>query len=320
MPRQGDGVKDGRRRGKRHSGDQHESQAHRKLPEIAAAPSLPPGSELVLEKSDTPRPWYAEVPPPPALADWVVSFWEMRIPNFPGPTPVRILPNASVDIVVYVGATSRGEGLASIVAPPNRSYVVGSTLRSFIVKSVGWQHVIGASLRATGVEPLLGIPAAVIGESVALLDDVIGRQAAEIEDRVLSGGPHGALRRLIDVLLERRRGAETADALTQRAVTLVEHAAGRRRIDALADDLNVSARRLERRFLDHVGLTPKLFSRLVRFDRAVRDLAARGRMPWSQFALAHGYTDQAHFINEFREFAGVTPAEFEAETRRMTVS
>jgi transcriptional regulator GlxA family with amidase domain len=85
-------------------------------------------------------------------------------------------------------------------------------------------------------------------------------------------------------------------------------------MDDLTRDLNVSPRRLERQFLTHVGMSPKLFARLVRFDRTVRDLARRGDTPWARFALAHGYSDQAHFINEFREFAGVTPVEFERES------
>jgi AraC-like DNA-binding protein len=239
----------------------------------------------------------------------------MRIPLLPrpGPTRVRILPNACVDIVLYASEPSRGEGAAAIVAPPHRSYVVGSTLRSFMVRSVGWRHVIGASLRPEGVAPLLRLPAAVIGESVAFLHDVIGPEAGSIEDRVLSGPPDGALRRLAETLLERRRTAPPPDETAHRAAQLVRRERGRGRIDALAADLNVSSRRLERHFLAHVGMSAKLFSRLVRFDRAVRDLSSRGATSWSQFALAHGYTDQAHFINEFREFAGVTPTEFERE-------
>jgi len=238
----------------------------------------------------------------------------MRIPELPGTAKVRIAPNACVDIVLYASEPSRGEGLAKIVAPPHRGYVVGSTLRAFIVRSVGWRHVIGASIAPEGVEPLLGIPAAVIGESVALLNDVIGNDAALIEERVLDGSSGGVLRRLGDVLLERRRNAPPPDPTVGRAAALVRGAAGRKRMDALTSDLNVSARRLERQFLTHVGMSPKLFSRLVRFDRVVRDLGRRGAVPWSQFALAHGYSDQAHFINEFREIAGVTPEEFERET------
>lgn len=266
------------------------------------------------EQPPPPEGWYVEHPPPPGLADCVLSLWEMRIPSLPGVARVRILPNACVDIVMYASEPSRGQGLAAIVAPPHRSYVVGSTLRSFIVRSVGWRHVIGASLRPEGVEPLLRIPAAVIGESVAFLDDVIGSEAASIEDRVLSGPAEGALRRLAEALLERRRAFAPPDETTHRAVQLVHGAGGGKRIDALVADLNISPRRLERHFLTHVGMSPKLFSRLVRFDRAVRDLSRRGSTPWSQFALAHGYSDQAHFINEFREFAGVTPAEFLAES------
>jgi AraC-like DNA-binding protein len=257
------------------------------------------------------------VAPPAALADWVLAFWEMRVPDLKTPARVRILPNTCVDLVLYVSEASRGEGLAAIVAPPHRSYVVGSTLRSFIVQSVGWRHVIGASLRPAAVEPLLGLPSAVIGESVALLHDVLGRRADAIEDRVFSGPPETALRRLADVLLGWHGTFDAPDLVAHRAESLVRDAHGRTRIDSLAGDLNISARRLERHFLAQVGITPKLFSRLVRFDRAVRDLASRGTTSWSQFALAHGYTDQAHFINEFREFAGVTPTEFEAETRSL---
>jgi len=260
-----------------------------------------------------PESWYKEFPPPPALADCVLSLWEMRIPALPGVARVRILPNACVDIVLYASEPSRGEGPAAIVAPPHRSYVVGSTLRSFIVRSVGWRHILGASLRPEGVQPLLGIPAAVLGESVAFLGDIIGADADRLEDRVLSGAPGHALGRLAEALLERRRGAAPPDATAHRAVGLVHAARGRKRIDALVSELNVSPRKLERNFLSHVGVSPKMFSRLVRFDRAVRDLAARGSRPWPQFALEHGYADQAHFINEFREFAGVTPAEFERE-------
>jgi AraC-like DNA-binding protein len=284
---------------------------------------LQENDEDLLPRSDGPRAdatrhasepadGYGEIAPPPALRDSVVSLWEMRLPALAGPARVRILPNACVDVVLYASDPSQGEGLAAAVAPPHRSYVVGSTLRSFIVRSVGWRHVVGASLRPEGVEPILGLPAAVIGESVALLDDVLGGEAGRIEARVLDGPAESALGRLAEVLLERRRGRDP-DAAAHRAVELVRRADGRVRIDALAAGLNTSPRKLERQFLAHVGMSPKLFARLVRFDRAVRDLAHRGTATWAQFAVAHGYADQAHFINEFREFAGVTPGEFERE-------
>jgi transcriptional regulator GlxA family with amidase domain len=184
-----------------------------------------------------------------------------------------------------------------------------------MVRSAGWRHVVGASLLPAGVKPLLGVPAAVIGAGITQLSDLIGRAADQVEDRVFNAPPTDALRHLAQVLLDLAHAHDPEHGIADRAVGRLRSTGGTLRIDELAGDLSVSTRRLERHFLTNVGLSPKLFARLVRFDRAVRDLALRGEVSWARFATDHGYSDQAHFINEFREFAGITPVEFEAESR-----
>ncbi|HYC51591.1 MAG TPA: helix-turn-helix domain-containing protein [Gemmatimonadaceae bacterium] len=254
---------------------------------------------------------YVEAPPPQALARFVACLWSMRIPVRTD-TRMRILPNGCVDIVVYASDTSLGEGSAQIVAPPHRSFVVGSTLRSFFVRSSGSRHVVGASLLPAGVQALLGVPARVIGERIVLLEDIVGATAIAMEDRILSTTHDRALSGIGDALLRLRASREVPPVIA-RAVHSIRAAGGQRRIDALARETNLSARQLERAFLEHVGVSPKTYSRLVRFDRAARGINTRGPLPWSQFALVHGYSDQAHLVNEFTAFAGIPPAQFERE-------
>lgn len=72
-----------------------------------------------------------------------------------------------------------------------------------------------------------------------------------------------------------------------------------------------SERHHRRRYRQASGVSPKFMQRVLRFRRASE--AAR-RLPaspnWAQFAAAHGYFDQAHFIREFQEFSGATPGRF----------
>jgi len=263
-----------------------------------------------MEQRQSPQ-WYVEVQPPPALAHLVACLWEMRIPTITDKR-MRILPNGCIDIVIYASDTSHGEGMARIVGPPHRSFIVGSTLRSFIVRSAGCGHVVGASLLPTGVQPLLGVPARIIGESIARLDDILGSTAGEIEATIFAGTDDRCLARLGDALV-RLAAIREPHSIAARAVHRVRTAGGQKRMDVLADETNLSVRQLERVFREHVGLSPKTYSRLVRFDGAARGIHARGTLSWTHFALTHGYGDQAHFINDFKEFAGVTPAQFEAE-------
>lgn len=78
------------------------------------------------------------------------------------------------------------------------------------------------------------------------------------------------------------------------------------RIEELADTLNISRRFLEKEFNKVLGITPKKYSRIVRFKRA----ASKQNTSLSELAVECGYYDQAHFIKDFKEFSGVTPTDY----------
>jgi AraC-like DNA-binding protein len=80
-------------------------------------------------------------------------------------------------------------------------------------------------------------------------------------------------------------------------------------IGHLAAELAWSERRLERVFAEKIGLRPKLYSRILRFQRFL-DTAGKGNANLLERALNAGFYDQSHLIKEFRTFTGGTPTEY----------
>jgi len=94
------------------------------------------------------------------------------------------------------------------------------------------------------------------------------------------------------------------DFLVSAAVSMFEHSSGLVNVANVARMLGVSSRHLQRRFLETVGISPKLFSRMQRFQRVFQ---AMERLNWVNTAIDCGYYDQAHLIKDFQEFAGKAP-------------
>jgi len=63
-------------------------------------------------------------------------------------------------------------------------------------------------------------------------------------------------------------------------------------------------------FKSNVGLTPKAFSKITRFQKTIREIEASKKISWSGIAFDTGYYDQAHFINDFKNFSGFTPRQY----------
>jgi len=113
-----------------------------------------------------------------------------------------------------------------------------------------------------------------------------------------------------------RQGALLRDPLVMEAICRLQDDPTLR-IQSLYEDLALSPRALERRFLKMVGLPPKVFARIQRHQRAAQELASSETTP-SLAMLAHdlAYADQAHFIRDFNALAGITPGDYRLEAQK----
>jgi AraC-like DNA-binding protein len=160
------------------------------------------------------------------------------------------------------------------------------------------------------LEPV--VAAAVLGASTELsgmvvsLEEVWGRDAGRVEDRLRAAASWDERFTIAVDLLGRRLGArrpvDPEVAYTWRR-TLTSR--GRLRVDGLAEEVGWSRKRLWSRFRSQLGITPKLAARLVRFDHAAHLLAAGHAA--AGVATESGYVDQSHLHREVKDFAGLTP-------------
>jgi AraC-like DNA-binding protein len=213
------------------------------------------------------------------------------------------LPQDRVSLIVNLGApfSVEGERFGSFVAPVDDRpalTVFESTARG-----------VQVDLQPFAARALLGLPLGELHGALAVdLGAVLGREAAELEER-LDAAPGWAARfALLDAVLARRLAAAAPPPDLARAWSRLQATGGTIRIAALTDELGCSRRHLAARFREHVGVPPKTIGRILRFRRAVALL--RGGAEPAGAAQACGYADQPHLNREFRALAGATPVTF----------
>src|SRR5262249_3084784 len=154
-------------------------------------------------------------------------------------------------------------------------------------------------------------PAGELHNTRVPLEDLWGSQADALHERLLDAEtPAAKFRVLEQALLAQAVWPPARHSAVAFALEEFRRAERTPTVREGTDRGGLSARTFIRLFTGEVGLTPKLFCRLRRFQRAL-GLARRGRpIGWADIALDCGYYDQAHLIRDFRAFSGFTPTEF----------
>jgi AraC-like DNA-binding protein len=218
--------------------------------------------------------------------------------------PLIISFGTSYDIVDSAGASERHQ---TFVAGMQDSWCVVESGR----RSLGMQ----VNFTPIGARMFLGVSMESITNRTVELEDVFGHSVRSVVEQLQSTPNWSSRFDLLDRLIASSRldAAPETPAPVLWAWNKLKSSSGNVSISGLAGDAGYSHKHLISRFRDQIGLPPKTVARVLRFDRAVQKMKRGEHIAnWLDLADECGYFDQAHMIRDFREFAGMTPADFQA--------
>jgi AraC-like DNA-binding protein len=244
--------------------------------------------------------------PGPPLAGLVAYLWSLS--DCPGHARERIVASGTQELVINLcedefriyDATGLGEARRF-----SGAMVSGAYGGSFAFDTRAHASIVGVHFEPGGAFPFLGLPLGELADRHVELETLWGPPARALRER-LCAAP--TARQRFGILEHALRARLARPSRRHPAVPLaLARLRGRASVGEVASEAGLSQRRLIEVFKAEVGMTPKLFARVQRFQRA-RALAQRATAPdWPQLALACGYFDQAHLIRDCTAFAGGPP-------------
>jgi AraC-like DNA-binding protein len=264
--------------------------------------------------------------PEPPLNEFVDYFW--LAVNAETPRNERILPSGTIELVVNLR-----DDEVRIYDPAQldryRKYsgivVSGTYSRAFACDARQHASMFGVHFKPGGAFPFIGAQASDLTDTHASLADLWGRLAVDLREQLCEvKTPMRRFHVMEEVLTKRLRRSPRRHPAVQMALQMFESTGVGAAVQDVAREVSICKRHFIQLFSAEVGLTPKLFCRLLRFQRArvlaeqfasMRlDRMERRQVPsvpnWAELATRCGYFDQSHLINDFKEFSGLSPTQF----------
>jgi len=252
--------------------------------------------------------------PAPPLGDFVQWLWLYEGFARPAHERERLLPDGSVEVVFNLA-----EDKIRLYDRENTdkfrtiggSVICGPHSQFFVIDTAEQDVVAGIHFKPGGAYPFLKMPSSELQNRHAGLEEIWGPLAGLVREQLLAAKtPEERLRVLERALWLAAGGTLGRHPAVAFALNAFGGAPGVRTIAEVTQQIGLSARRFIEVFHKEVGLTPKLFCRVRRFQKVLPHIQRGRAVDWAQIALDCGYYDQAHFIHDFQAFSGINPSAY----------
>jgi AraC-like DNA-binding protein len=252
--------------------------------------------------------------PKAPLAEFVELFWFYD--GFPQRShkKERLMPDGSTEVVINLRQDEIRVYDREKLERFDRfggGILCGPHSNFFVIDTEEQASVIGIHFKPGGAFPFFKLPVDELHNQHVGLDDLWGTEASLLRERLLEAAtPEDKFKVLEDCLTEQAFKPLHRHPAVGFALTLFGNMDRVRTIAEVTDQIGLSPRRFIQLFSGQVGLTPKLFCRVRRFQQVLKMVHTAGDFDWVDIAANCGYFDQAHFIHDFKAFSGINPTTY----------
>lgn len=248
--------------------------------------------------------------PKPPLSAHVDLLWHAQ--GQIGYTRDHIVPTGHVVLLVNLGEPIRTVDTKGDDTTQRQAWVCGLQTSAMLNEPLRATHVLGVSFRPHGAHAVLGLPLVEIADRVVALEDLWGRAAQELRERIGEQTEIEARLRTAEAWLTRRLAEEQEPARSRIFERALAGLCGvpPRSIRELCAEVGVSHKHFIDRCRRFVGVPPQQVLRIRRLLRTLDAIDPQRPVNWASLASSQGYCDQSHLVREFGRLAAMTPRQY----------
>ncbi|MDX1939547.1 MAG: helix-turn-helix transcriptional regulator [Saprospiraceae bacterium] len=251
-----------------------------------------------------------EYPVSPILKPYVECYWSQESDGTPQEysSMQRCLPLGMSELIFQVGEIHQLGIVDEDGNPFPKAYIEGMMDESVLWQMPGASSIFGARLKPEGLIQLFRRPLAYFFNNFVLVEDFFGYDSKILIENIQNAATHRERIAILEYfLISQLKQSKPKHNYFTEAMKKIRSSNGNISIETLSKTLYVCERQLQRAFKVNLGLSPKTYQRIIRFSNTYNSILQREELNWAELAQQYDYADQAHFIRDFKQFAGATP-------------
>lgn len=249
---------------------------------------------------------FSRIAPHPSLSTLIECYWMMQSDD-PVPKTEKIIPDGFTELIFNYGDVYRAK-MDGDWQTQTHNLLAGQITSYFYLENTGITGSFAIKLKPAALTQLFNLNMDSYTDKIVDLDTFPHQQLAGLKDALLPYRDEQQLKQLLDEHFIGLSKTATENPLRE-ALDLIFDTNGKATVAQLSAAAQLGERQLERLFKRYIGLSPKYYSRIIRFNY-IFGLIKAGNSSWAEIIYQSGYYDQSHFIRNFKSFTGEDPSSY----------